>query len=196
MDTPSTNSPTESLPYVQGRWGGSNKALFLHGGNEYTFHDTSSELNDDKGSFTLWYRPDYSSGEAVVDRFLISGSEFCRLYFDASTSKFTYEMWDGDDWTSCQATSTVQAFPSGTWIHIGATYNNTSGVKLYLSGTLTGSDTTTWTAQSTPGHLAIGCVSGTLTNRADGAIDDFRAYTKQLTSSELNRLKNQSYGSN
>ena len=76
----------------------------------------------------------------------------------------------------------------GTWHHVTATRNNTSGaMAVYVDGVLRGSGTGATGTRSAPPSLRIGCIQ-TGNNFLNGTIDDVRLYDHILTTNEIAAL--------
>jgi hypothetical protein len=76
----------------------------------------------------------------------------------------------------------------GTWHHVTATRNNTSGaMAVYVDGVLRGSGTGATGTRSAPPSLRIGCIQ-TGNNFLSGTIDDVRLYDHILTTNEIAAL--------
>lgn len=176
---------TSTPVYVSDKWGNHESALYMEITDEFVLQISDGDLSATKGSFYITYRPDYPYDSGGVDKYLISGADFVRLYYDVSEDRFAGEMWNGSDWTTVRALSIQQNFVSGTWIHLAMVYNNASGLILYLSGTQEDSVSDTWTAQTVPSFLSIGNVSGTGVDGAHGAIDNFKAFKRESDASEV-----------
>ncbi len=170
--------------YVSDKWGNHESAMYMEKTDEFVLEISGSDLSATKGSLYITYRPDYDTSDAD-DKYLISGSDFIKLYYDVNDYKFAGEMWNGSDWTTIRALSIQQNFVSGTWIHLAMVYNNTIGLTLYVSGTEQGSVSDSWTAQTVPSNLSIGCVSGSEVRGAKGAIDNFKAFKRECDASEV-----------
>ena len=73
----------------------------------------------------------------------------------------------------------------GTWHHVTATRNNTSGaMAVYVDGVLNGSGTGATGTRSAPPSLRIGCIQ-TGNNFLSGTIDDVHLYDRVLTTNEI-----------
>jgi hypothetical protein len=76
----------------------------------------------------------------------------------------------------------------GTWHHVTATRNNTSGaMAVHVDGVLRGSGTGATGIRSAPPSLRIGCIQ-TGNNFLNGTIDDVRLYDHILTTNEIAAL--------
>ena len=91
---------------------------------------------------------------------------------------------------------------SSSWIPIVQTWSATNGLRLYVNGTLVSSmgAEAFLTSETTPNYLTLGncldgcetCASGSIDRAGSyaGAIDDWRIYSRELTSSDVCTLKN------
>lgn len=78
-----------------------------------------------------------------------------------------------------------------TWTHVTHTYSPASGQRLYINGALYSSSAspTSYTASGVPNFVTLGsmlsgtgCVNpSTLTNSFQGAFDDLRIYSRELS---------------
>ncbi len=118
--------------YVLGRWLNDEKAIMIDGADEYTLQISGTDIDTAKGTFSMWYRPDYDFDDATYDRYLISGSDYARMYYDSSEDKFRADIWDGSNWDNISVSSVVQSFTSGTWIHMAMTYKNDDNISIYV----------------------------------------------------------------
>ena len=76
----------------------------------------------------------------------------------------------------------------GTWHHLAATRNNTSGaMEVYVDGVLRGSGTGPTGSRTLPPSLRIGSLQ-TGNNFLNGTLDDVRLYDRILTASEITQL--------
>ncbi|CAF0713063.1 unnamed protein product [Adineta steineri] len=105
-----------------------------------------------------------------------------------------------DSWNSSNVPLTGPQAPLNTWTHVVTTYSPTSGLKLYINGTLWSSvGAYTFAAGSIPMTITLGnSLLGTSTcNTATiqmgqfyGSIDEFYVYARELTTSEVTALAN------
>jgi len=76
----------------------------------------------------------------------------------------------------------------GTWHHVAATRNNTSGaIAVYVDGVLRGSGTGPAGSRDWPASLRIGSLQ-TANNFLNGALDDVRLYDRILSAGEIAAL--------
>jgi hypothetical protein len=76
----------------------------------------------------------------------------------------------------------------GTWHHVAATRNNTSGaIAVYVDGILRGSGTGATGSRTFPSSLRIGSLQ-TGNNFLNGTLDDVRLYDRILSASEISAL--------
>jgi hypothetical protein len=76
----------------------------------------------------------------------------------------------------------------GTWHHVAATRNNTTGaMAVYVDGILRGSGTGPTGSRTWPANLRIGSLQ-TANNYLNGALDDVRLYNRILTAGEIAAL--------
>jgi hypothetical protein len=171
--------------YVSDKWGNHDSAMYMEITDEFVLEISGNDMSATKGSVYITYRPDYAATYGGDDKYLISGSDFIRLYYDINVDRFAGEMWNGSNWSTIRAISIQQNFVSGTWIHIAMVYDITAGLTLYLSGTQQDSVSATWSAQTIPSNLSIGCISGSDLNGALGAIDNFKVFKRGSGASEV-----------
>lgn len=184
----STGEPTSlANSYGPGYCGDNNTgSVLIDGSDLYCIGIVSgTDLNPDRGAINFWYRPIYAYNEFFENAMLISGSgsnaKFIQCYYNYSDYKFYFEMYNGNQFISSGCNSIAQSFISGTWINVGLSYDNDYGMSFYLDGELVGSFDGTWNQQNLPTLMAIGCVSGSNSNRALGYIDDICFYTESIS---------------
>jgi len=185
-----------------GKWGvTASGSVNVHGGSEYysNFANVASgtaDVNTGTGTVCLWFTPEFDSGDLSEDKYLIESNNFIRFYYDYSNTRFLGDFFDGSGWGTRVVSGSSLPLVSGTSIHVGLGYNNQRGAYLYLSGTIEGALHNTWTQQTLPDAMYIGCVSGSAINKADGFIDDIKWYDSVVTSSNMTKVVNKNYDSN
>jgi hypothetical protein len=193
---PSVFSPA-AITYTSDSWSNTNTAIEVKGSSTYDLYISGSDINTARGTFVCLYRPDYAYNDSsIAKRYIVSGTNFLRIYYDYAEEAFYGQMYSGSGWDELVVSGGGQRFPSGSWIQIALTYDNTKGLFFSISGTMTDSKSTVWDAETAPTNLSIGYISGSDINSGDGAFDDIRMYKQFLTSAELYGLSQNDVGLN
>ena len=102
--------------------------------------------------------------------------------------------------SSVSAISSVNTTTSvvlGAWTHVALSYGSTTGLRLYMNGSLVGLSSTvsTFNSSNTPMNFALGsCVNSSLCGCSSGPmnmgqylgfVDEYRLYSRALNSSEI-----------
>ncbi len=113
---------------------------------------TSKEGKAEKGTFSVWVKPDFSYDESA-DKHYVYDSGLQRLYYDGADDKWKFEIWNPSTgsgelaWTTARVESAVQTFSAHDSIHLAATWNANNGLKLAVNNAKT-TTSVTWTAQA------------------------------------------------
>lgn len=190
--------------------GRSGQAIYF--GTNTSFFQSRCFLSPQKGnapfSFAFWvnaYNP-RSGGSLVHISYLQNGngSHCYDLMALTSTGTLVVQLM--------QSTSLVNAYqgpsiPSNSWIHLTVVYGSTNGVRIYMNGQITMVSSNTATipfnnnnepfyvtlANSSPlgPTMTPNCRNGSIPILAgpfNGAIDEFRLYSRELTNQEICKL--------
>lgn len=175
--------------YTSDSWSNIDKAIEVKGSAIYDLYISGSDIDASKGTFTCLYKPDYDYDDSSInERFLISGNDFVKVYYDYAAEAFYGQLYSGAGYDELVVSGANQSFVSGTWLHISMSYDNTRGLYFFVSGTLTDAKSTIWDAETAPTNLSIGYISGSGDNSGEGAFDDIRVYKETLTIAEIYRL--------
>jgi len=98
-----------------------------------------------QGSFSIWTKPDFAATADAAQHFVFD-SGLQRLYYDGADDKWYFAIYDGSNWNT-EVKSAAQGFAAGDTIHLAASWNATSGIKLFVNGIKT-SYAASWTAQN------------------------------------------------
>ncbi|MFH0834625.1 MAG: LamG-like jellyroll fold domain-containing protein, partial [Patescibacteria group bacterium] len=99
-----------------------------------------------KGTISIWTAPDFDSDADTAKHFVFDNG-IVRIYYDGADDKFKFEMWDGDDWSTVDVASAAQSFSADDTIHLVASWDNLTGIKLFVGGIKT-AKSVAWTAQN------------------------------------------------
>ena len=156
------------------------------------------------GTITFWWRArtNWNGSSNYLFDATTTASKFFYLG-KRNNSRLQFEVTDN---AAAPATLTAQTANTGvsanTWKHVAVTWQlaagtNASTLNIYLDGTLVATTTGTTNGQlnSTLGSLYIGDARGAATNgltgsptAANGAIDEFRIYSRALTATEIQNV--------
>ncbi|CAF0805088.1 unnamed protein product [Adineta steineri] len=179
-----------------------NQSISLSGSSSYVQVTglTRLGINGWPYSFAVWIKPTSLAGGTIIhlssrtDGAQIGG--WC-LPMMGLTSSGQIAI---DSWNSSNVPLTGPQAPLNIWTHVVTTYSPTSGLKLYINGTLWSSvGAYTFAAGSIPMTITLGnSLLGTSTcNTATiqmgqfyGSIDEFYVYARELTTSEVTSLAN------
>src|SRR4030067_1126757 len=192
-ESPSTETGTTlANSYGMGAWDENPVgSLHIQGSDLYSIPiATGTNLNKDEGSLSIRIKPDYDYDEYLDDAYIFNIPRFARVYYNHSDYRFYGEIYNGNEFVSSGCYSYAQLFTSGTWIHVGFSYDNNYGIKLILSGNQVAEFMGTWEEQPLPVLMAIGSISGTDYNRINGYIDDFNMYARSINISDFQVIYN------
>ncbi len=179
--------------WVAGRIGGALNVNTLGSLNTYVSVPDSPSLNFDTSlqfSLTAWVRGSGTqvSGAGIIAKGTGGGGEQYAL--DVQSGVIRFFVRNAAAVASALA-STVP--PSGTWQHVVATYDGSTGaMRLYVNGLLVGSLTGPTALLANTGHeVSIGnrqSGSAAYNFPFAGMIDDVRIYTRALNASDVQQL--------
>ncbi|MBX3434119.1 MAG: LamG domain-containing protein [Pirellulales bacterium] len=152
------------------------KALQFNGSN-----DADSDANFDPpatGTVAFWFRGNGTPGS--IQRITGITSSWEITY--RTDGKLGFNLGNS---SGPQSTTVFSA--ANDWRHVAAVYNSSADTyKIYVNGVLDASGSATLADQGA-GILSLGTRTGS-TNRFNGAVDDFRIYSKELTAAEIAEL--------
>ena len=161
-------------------------SILVDGGDIYSIGISSgTSLNNHQGSILFRYMPMFAYDNFVDDANLIYLENFLKIYYDASSYKFVGSVYNGSEYVVSGCETDAVWFPSGTWLDIAFTYDNTIGTFLIVSGSACGVFNGAWPSQNLPDLLCIGCISGTNYGRAEGYMDDLNFYPYALIEDDI-----------
>ena len=185
-----------NITYVPGRVG---QAIEINNGTQSNFEVHGLVLlgiNNLPYSFAIWIRP-YSQQKSAIIHVSDQpdGAGWCLPFLGINNA--------GQLMASSSSTSVITVtgpmIPANSWTHAAVTYNNASGMRLYVNGTLNISSTAfSYNSSGYPMHVFVGspssgmgCVSG-YNNSGPyfGAVDEFRVYSRELSAGDVAALAN------
>jgi len=150
-------------------------------------YKTSGNIQNTEGTLSLWYSLDYAYNDAN-NHYIFQAGNVLRLFYDATTDKFTFQAHDGTGWGNDEVLSAAQTFLADSWHHLVVTWDNDTSpyLEMYLNNTkTTGGDG--WTAQALPADFYIGS-SSTPDQLAQGVLTDFAIFDRVLTQQEIQQI--------
>jgi hypothetical protein len=173
--------------------------LFTGSSNSYfqTWGFTSLGVSDQAFSITLWIKPQTLSGTLVHLSTSPSGigSTCFPLLGFASNGAIVAQILTS---SATVVTAIGPVLPvSSSWIPIVQTWSSTNGLNLYVNNTLVNSvaASTFLGSETTPNYLTLGnCLNGCggcsngsvgVPGPFTGAVDDWRIYSRELTSIDV-----------
>jgi len=147
-------------------------------------------------SISLWINPTKVKGGATIVHASTSQG-WCMAFMGFSAlGEIVVQSWSG------QMYSLVGPNITGGWTHVASTYSHENGLSLYVNGEFI--DTTVpflYQAENIPKRLTLGkspastgghaCEQGKIvTGQYNGALDEFRLYSRELTAGDVYLLAN------
>ena len=175
-----TGTSNSSTNVVAGKLG---NARSFNGSSQFITVPNNSALNPSAITISAWtYTTDQPSGKnyEIVDKANNSGYRF-RITEGGTASWF-------DQGCGVSCVSGVGTVPLNQWNNIIVT-GDSSGLKLYLNGVLTGSTAVAYSGSSTADALEIGR-SSAFADYFKGNIDEVRLYNRSLSQTEVTALYN------
>ncbi len=147
----------------------------LRGNLNAATYSAIDNISSAAGAFSAWIKPDFAAN-ADADLHEIFTSNVAKLYYNGADDAFHFAIFDGTDWNKSVA-STTQTFTADEVIHLGATWNNTTGVKLYVNNIIT-STSAVWTEQTVSGEMTFG-------NNFAGVISEVQIFDYAMRAVEM-----------
>lgn len=199
-ETGNYNAESSNITYSTGRFGkagnfNGNKRVTLGGGSPFAFENTIK-------AFSFWIKPDTTSSR--ISPFTISATTSTSYFFNFTwnNSNSTFAMQCRNGSSSNQFTDRFTFTPTTNWVHIIVQRDGTereiwfNGSKKTTTqdnrGSSTSSSWISYPSYSNEVKGAIGIHRFGSINYSDGLIDQFRIYDRDLTSSEISELYNES----
>ena len=150
--------------------------------------------NNQSYSFSIWIKPNATRSSSIIHMSSVSnGTGWCMPMIGLSnTSRLIATSWNG-------AVVRVEGpiVIASTWTLAVATYSPSSGLRLYVNGSLfNNSSPFSFQASGSPNYLFIGSPrSGTgcrplvdINGQYSGVVDELQVYSRELTAPEINAL--------
>ena len=147
-------------------------------------------------SFAIWIRPSSQQGSVIIHT--SSTPDFTGWYIPllglTNTSRLMTYSLNGN-------TTGVSTYLTliNIWTHAAVTYSRTTGLRLYVNGTLlSASAPFAFTSPETPMYLLVGRTNSyvgcreafSLCGSYSGAVDEFRLYSRELSAGDVAALAN------
>ena len=149
-------------------------------------------------SFSLWIKPTNINGGTIIHvSQSITGGGWCfPLLGFSNSSNLIAQSWNGSSIVLIGPVVIINV-----WTHIAITYLNSNGLRLWINGNQYGSNSVpfNYVTPNFPVVVTIGssldgqnsCSSGGIEmGQYFGEIDEFRLYSRELSSSDINTLAN------
>ena len=146
-------------------------------------------------SISLWIRPLSLEGSLIFVSSTATGCYWCVSFLGfTSTGLLAAQIYDGT-YASVISSAPISTF---VWSHVVQTWSSSNGLRLYINGVLVASDTTItiYEASGSPNYITLanvlisyGTSLGIMGSPVyQGDIDDFRVYSRELSSTEVDAL--------
>ena len=152
--------------------------------------------SDRSYSFSIWIRPKVQQKSVIVHASSLSNGTGWNVPILRITE--TYQL-ASHSWNGSIVTVTGPVILTDDWTHAAVTYSVSSGLKLYVNGTLSNASAPFLYSQSgVPMYRFLGSSLssqwwGTATNNSEpfsGAVDELRVYSRELTAVDVGLLAN------
>ena len=165
--------------WANGRFG---YGLEFNGSTNYVqISDVGGTTGTSPHSVSMWFKTNSVTGiHHLLDSLSFDGQS---IYSAGTTLR--YERYSaGTKRADCST-----ALETGQWYQVVTTFDSTNGMKIYLNGSLDGSNSNTGSILSGYWYKYIGKRSG-VADYFDGFIDEVAIYNRVLTAAEIKRLYN------
>ncbi len=176
---------------VADRFGNANAAYSFNGSTQY-ISTTKSYTNPNVFTVSAWFKTNTTTGGKIIgfgtSQTGTSGQYDRHIYMNNAG-----QLYFGVYSSSVYTVSTTASYNDNNWHMVTATLS-TSGMALYVDGTLAGTNTATTVAETYTGYwrVAYDNNSGWTSQPSDfyftGTIDDVLIYDRALTASEINTV--------
>jgi hypothetical protein len=170
-----TNMANDDWVVIGGKY-----ALTFDGNDDFVNFGNVSSLNSLPLSFSCWYRPSATTGARTIFEKYSAGPAGVFCFQNASAISF---QMGGSGPTNRVTGGTLVA---GEWYHVAATVSPTL-ITLYVNATSVGTPLAPGSANSLTQPFTL-CATNSGISNGNGMIDDFRAYSRALTSGEVSQL--------
>jgi hypothetical protein len=164
---------------------GAGQALDFNGADEYAEVPYAAALNPAVFTVSLWARVDGGQGtfrSPITSRNNLSGLSGYIIY---AGSDDTWQFWTGNGsglWSNLSSGASVVV---GEWVHLAAVYDG-AAMHFYVDGELTGSRTSTFTANTVrPLRIGAGVTESSPEFLFNGCIDEVRIRNTALTQEQI-----------
>ena len=149
-------------------------------------------------SFSLWIKPIITTGGTIihVSQNKTGSGTWCIGMLGFSSLGAIY----AHGWMSPSVSVAGPTIAVNVWTHVAVTYSSSNGLRLWINGTQYGSGSVpfNYTAAGLPVFATIGsCLSGTgcdasgmINGQYYGYIDEFKLYSRELSSIDIYNLAN------
>lgn len=157
---------------------------------------TSMGLTNEAFSISFWVRPTVVSGVLVHISSASTGGGWCIPFLGFSTNDSVL----AQVYASGSGVNTAhgsQLTNLSSWTHVVETWSTTTGLRIYVDGLLISAlpSISTYAASTVPNYVTVGsmnlgfgsCFSGAISPIVafNGAVDDFRIYSRALTADDV-----------
>ena len=142
-----------------------------------------------QGTFSVWVKPSFAYN-ADANQHFIFDSGLQRLYYDGADDQWHFAVWNGTNWTTVAVTSATQTFSANDAIHLTATWDATSGLKLAVNNVRT-TASFSWTARTLADLSSKKMFFGTNSSNANlfnGVIAEPQIFDYVLSNGEINDI--------
>ncbi|USK36723.1 metallophosphoesterase (plasmid) [Bacillus sp. F19] len=166
---------------------GKGGALAFSGGSRAEFNSSTTLNKTGDESVSLWFKTSQpATGTTSIFR---HSNRFTALQLTSGgQARVAY-------WPNASAGYTALAFPwtynDNNWHHYVASYNHSTGLKIYVDGNLVASDTTNLGPLSTVTSKIVLGATETGGEAYNGLLDDVRVFDLPLTQDEVRQLSDQ-----
>jgi len=161
------------------------EAMSFNGTDAYVDAGSLS-LNSNTGTVSAWIKTSYTSDFQIIAA--VDSSPYTQLQLRVlNTGVIRLTLSYGSTFTILNSTSTVN---DGNWHNVTFTYSS-SGMKIYIDGSLNVSNTVNVTPLTTAtDNFLIGArrVSGALSNNFAGSIDEVAIFNTALSASKIQEI--------
>lgn len=177
--------------YETDKWSNSNRAFSLHGGSTIKY-SSMGVLNTDKGSIIILFKTPFAYNQFDDrDFYLFEIEDVFKIWYDESEAKFKFQIYDGATWTTAE--SAAQTFSAGTWLYVICTYDNTSGINIFINTTEGGEVSDIWTAQNLATYIFFWSDKDG-GSQPDAVVDYPHGYDEVLTSAQIASIVSGDWG--